>query len=397
MVGSVKHMATRIREFLADSDGRLAAAILVLFSILAIVVRLPLFGYESMDYHLALHPWYTQVQADGFSALKSPYANYAPAYVTCLALLTHLPLSDLFAIKLLSLAFDFFAAVLAYRLVKLRHASPYSPALAYAAVLCWPTVILNGSMWGQCDVIHTSWLLATLLALISKRPRWALAFFGLAFSFNFQALFLAPLLPLLWLRREVSLRAFLLIPAVFLLTGLPLLAAGKPLGDTYSVYLVQASAFSELTKNAPTAYQWIPQSMYGHFVVAGSLFALAFVFCLCSVVHRFLRHLTPDLIVQLSLTFAVAVPFLLPKMHDRFFFPADVISVVYGFFIPHRFYVPLVICLLSFLSYCPYLLGAATIDLRYVAVGMAGIAVLLLYDVVQRCRAEQAPVSERHA
>lgn len=395
-IGGVKDLVARIKRYVADADGRMAAAILVLGSILAVAIRLPLFRFESLDYHGFYHPWFTFIRANGgIGALGRLESNYTPLYMTCMALLTYLPLSDLLAIKLLSFAFELFAAVVAYRLVRIRYATSFAPALAYTAVLCWPTVILNGSMWGQCDMFYSSWVLAMVLALSVKRIRLALVFFGLAISFKLQALFLFPLLPLFWLRREISFRAFLVIPLVYLVSGLPVLLAGQPVREVYFTYLLQANAFHELTKNAPTIYQWVPPTAYGDLVVAGSLFALAFVVCLCAIAHRFLRHLTADVVVHLALTFAVTVPFLLPKMHDRYFFSADVLSVVYGFFFPHRFYVPLVICLLSFLSYCPYLLGATMIDLRYVAVGMAGIAVLLLYDFVERCRAGQPPLQGR--
>lgn len=390
-------MTARLKGCLADPEGRAAAALLVVASLLAVAIRLPLFGFESLDYKAFLHPWSAFIRANhGFWALRALATDYPPLYVTCLALLTYLPLPDLFAIKLLSLAFELFAAVLAYRLVKIKYPAPFLPALAYVAVLCWPTVILNGSMWGQCDAIYTSWLLAMLLALLSKKHTSALVFFGLALSFKLQAIFLFPLLLLAWPRKEISFWPFLLIPMVYLLSGFPMVIAGKPTNEVHTIYLLQAGRYQELVQNAPNLYQWLPPTAYDHVVIAGSMLALLFVVWLSFFTRHFLRNLVADAIVQLALILAIAIPFLLPKMHERYFFLADVVAVLYGFFFPRRFYVPLVVCLLSFLSYGPYLFGEgrieAVIDLRYAAVGMAGVLVLLLHDLIRRCRAEQPPI-----
>jgi len=49
---------------------------------------------------------------------------------------------------------------------------------------------------------------------------------------------------------------------------------------------------------------------------------------------------------------------LLPKMHERYFYPADVFSLVAAFFIPEIWFVPIAYQVISLLSYTPFLLGA---------------------------------------
>ena len=51
------------------------------------------------------------------------------------------------------------------------------------------------------------------------------------------------------------------------------------------------------------------------------------------------------------------VPFVLPKMHQRYFFPADILSVAFGFYFPKYFYVPIILNLVSFFSYQYFLFG----------------------------------------
>ena len=68
-------------------------------------------------------------------------------------------------------------------------------------------------------------------------------------------------------------------------------------------------------------------------------------------------------------------------MHERYFYPADVIAIVRAFYRPRYRYVPVVVGAASTLSYIPYLLGQelgeSTIPLQWVAVApLVLIAVL---------------------
>jgi Gpi18-like mannosyltransferase len=48
------------------------------------------------------------------------------------------------------------------------------------------------------------------------------------------------------------------------------------------------------------------------------------------------------------------VPFLLPKMHERYYFLADVLSIVYAFYFPRKWYYPVLTISVSTLSYLAY-------------------------------------------
>ena len=51
------------------------------------------------------------------------------------------------------------------------------------------------------------------------------------------------------------------------------------------------------------------------------------------------------------------VPFLLPGMHERYFFLADVTTVLLACYVPRLWFVPLLVQASSLLSYQPYLFG----------------------------------------
>jgi Gpi18-like mannosyltransferase len=86
--------------------------------------------------------------------------------------------------------------------------------------------------------------------------------------------------------------------------------------------------------------------------------------------------------VKLTLVFALGIPFLLPEMHERYFYLADVISVVYAFYAPRHFYVPILVQLCSLLSYAPYLLNTQIVNLAYVAVIIFLLTLVVTADLV---------------
>ncbi|MFM7579157.1 MAG: hypothetical protein ACKO5Q_19770, partial [Microcystaceae cyanobacterium] len=87
------------------------------------------------------------------------------------------------------------------------------------------------------------------------------------------------------------------------------------------------------------------------------------------------------------------MPYSLPKMHDRYFFAADLISIIYGFYFPPYFFVPVAINLVSLFSYFPFLWGVEVIPLKILSLVLAGVMGILVYHlrIVLAETAEQIP------
>ena len=76
-------------------------------TIIAIYVRWICIEYESGDLQYYLD-WYKQIKGNGgFQALKGQVGNYGEGYTLFLAVLTYLPVSPIYGIKLFSIVFDF--------------------------------------------------------------------------------------------------------------------------------------------------------------------------------------------------------------------------------------------------------------------------------------------------
>jgi Gpi18-like mannosyltransferase len=77
------------------------------------------------------------------------------------------------------------------------------------------------------------------------------------------------------------------------------------------------------------------------------------------------------------------MPYFLPKMHDRYFFMADVLSIVFAFYFPRYFWIPIVVQLSSLFSYTFMLRGEPMVSLKVLAIAL-GIVVWFLIRLHNR-------------
>lgn len=354
--------------------------------VLALWLRFALWPYETADYWDFFGPWYDHIQTNGgFSALADIEANYTLPYLYLLTIaatwLSGLP--KLLAIKLIGISFDFVAALLVYKIVRLRHSQGMLPLLAMLLFLFSPTVVLNSAVWGQVDIIYATGLLACLYYLLRQRPALAVVAFGLALSLKLQAIFLLPLLLiLLWRRQLLRWVHFLLVPLVYLLMMVPAWLAGRPFVALISVYLEQANTYQDLTRNAPNLYQWLPNSQYDLFYPAGLIFTLAVVGLFVLIVHKSGVMLTNGRLLQIGLLSTLLLPYVLPKMHERYFFAADLLALILVFYYPRLMPVPLLVIGASLFSYFPYLFQRSVIPLPTLAFMPLLAIVILLWHLL---------------
>ncbi|KUN84594.1 glycosyltransferase 87 family protein [Streptomyces griseoruber] len=361
----------------------------------ALAARVFLLPYQSGDFITFLDPWYRHLESHGgFAALADPgFSDYNVPYLYLLAGLTYLPVSALAGIKWISILSDLALAYCAFRIVaRLRPASAWAAYGAAAAVLLLPTVVTNSGWWGQCDSVYTVFLLGGIHQLLSRRPWWACAFFGIALAVKFQAVFLFPFLLVMVVLGRVPWRSLLAIPGAYLALDVPALLLGADPWRLLTVYARQTGTYQLLSLHAPSVYEFVSvPGDTGPVRTAGVLVAGVVVTALVGLTAWTLRSgrsgapdpapatpgLTDTRIVLLAACSSVLVPFLLPSMHERYFYLADVLTVVAAFVLPRQlWYVPVLVQLASFGSYlvvvnatlAPYLSMAAHGALMLLAV-----------------------------
>jgi Gpi18-like mannosyltransferase len=329
--------------------------IILIGSILALLVRLSFHDYYTRDYTL-FTKCYEALKHGGFVTFKVGCTNYSPIYEFLLyAETVFFPqVSNTAGPKILGIIFDFVCAGFAFLIVRLKYRDNLLPIFAYFAILFAPTMILNSAAWGQYDSIYTAFLLVSLYFALKEKGYSTCLFFGVAIAFKFQAVVLAPFLIALFLKRKIPFLALLVIPGVYLLSLLPGLLAGRSIAGLLTIYSDQVNLFNMLTLNAPSVYAWLPGNPFDQFYLGGLALAFSVCFLYLVAVYKSKSSMTPSLMVLLALVSALLVPFFLPRMHERYFLPADLITIVFAFYFPAFYYVPIVTNTVSFMAYLVY-------------------------------------------
>jgi Gpi18-like mannosyltransferase len=355
---------------LEKRGGRIALTAAIV--IVALAARAAMYRYQSGDYNFFVHRWYTYIDTNGgFRALKNTsFADYNVPYLYLLAILTYLPVPALVGVKAISIAFDLVLAFFVHRIVAERYGRhSWQPIAAAAVVLFLPTVATNSGWWAQADSIYSSLAVGGFYFVVRRRPWWACVFFGLAVSVKLQAIFIFPLLLVLALCRWLPWRSLLAIPAVYLALDIPALLVGASPGDLLTIYARQTDSYQSLTLGAPNIYQFVTATdgsgtlrKAGIVLTALVLLALTAWVVLRRTGQKPLRigwrrpELTQNRLVLFAAASVIVVPYLLPAMHERYFYLAEVFSVLAAFHLPRRlWYVPLLVQTASFGAYWQYL------------------------------------------
>lgn len=351
---------------------------------MALFLRFSLRTFESQDFLSFFSGRYTDIKNQGFVAAEGG-GNYTPLYFYMLyGVSIFLPkVATVTAVKLPSIACDFLCAWYVYRIVRLKYANGPIPIFAFFAILFAPTVILNSSAWNQIDSIYTAALIAFIFYLLTKRNWLACIAFGIAFAVKLQSIYLAPLLLVLLLKKAVSWKHILAIPAVYLISIIPAWIAGTPLMELLTLYIGQVgTAYTGLVHNAPNMYTWLPADMSKLLYPGGVIFAASICLIYVAVILKSRVGLSKHLIIQMALLSALLVPYFLPKTHDRYFYVSDVLSIVYGFFFPGYYYIPLAANLISFFIYEPFLFDTNIFPQPVLALALLVVIVIVVRQMM---------------
>jgi len=318
---------------------------------------IPFTNYDTDGYSR----WYDFIVRMGIpAALGQNFAIYTPPYLYLLSLATLVKniIPQMVAIKLIPIFFDIINAMIIFKIVRLKYVRGKIPHLAAAIFLLAPTVILNSAFWGQIDSFYTCFLLLSIYFLLKNRPIHSMIAFGFALAVKAQAVFLAPFLLLMGFKKRIPWYTFGLVLLAYLAAMLPAIMAGRTILDVSTVYLNQAAELQILSFNAPNWYIFVPQSAYSVSMPIGmGLAALLIAAWVYVHARRRLPH-QPEIVWFMAFLSVAITPFLLPKMHERYFYPADVFSIVLAFFMPQFWFIALCYQIISSLVYTIFLFDA---------------------------------------
>jgi Gpi18-like mannosyltransferase len=311
--------------------------------------------------------WYQHlVERGGWRGLGTVVGNYNAPFLYVLALALILPGPVLLKIKAIFIAFDVLLAFFTYKVVGLRRPGRTAVVAALVMVLL-PTVVINASFYGQMDAMWASFALGGVYFLLRGRAWWGVALGTVSLAIKPQGLFIFPVVLLLALAGRIKWRTLLAAPAVFLGLDVPAVLLGRHPRELLTIYSMsrQGKHVPSLTLHAPSAYAFVPHAAGRVSAVwtLGYVFAAALVVGVCYVLVARRVPMTPDRIVTAAAFFAILLPFTLPGMHERYFFLADVLSVVLVFYRPRLWFVPLLVETSSLLAYEAFLFRAQSVPL----------------------------------
>ena len=313
------------------------SAPLQLMSILGIAVaaRAIFWNVRPPDMAIFLEPWFAHIVHYGpIGAFAHPFSNYEPAYLYLLAVgsLAAGTLTPMTIIKILSVCGTLFMTAALAELLKASGVSRRNALL----LLVLPSVVFNDALLAQCDALWAGACMLALAQMIRGRTVSAMVWCGIGIAFKAQAVFIAPVIIGAMIGRRAPWWQWMIPAIVFLATLGPALALGWPWFKLLTVYLDQA-AWDRIPGRL--ANPWMFGTMFADHA-SRSWFALGYVAAAAAALSIAIlasRHArNPRVLILLAAIAGTALPFLLPKMLERYYFLGDTMTLALALTLRNR-------------------------------------------------------------
>ena len=320
--------------------------------IFGLIIKFVLLPVKTGDFNVFLEPWLEFIKAHGyFDSLKYGFYNYTPSYIYILVLIAKIGLNPLYLVKFVSIIFEYLAAYTIGKIAFQKYKNNLVIWISLAVIPLLPSVILNSSYLSQCDSIYAAFGLLSIYFIIKEKQVVSFIFLGIAFAFKMQTAIILPLFYILMLKGKINWYNFLFIPLVFVFSLIPAWAYGRSFSDLINVYVSQANHYQFLTMNFPNLYIWISNDFYEPVKIAGMIITVLVTLISGYLLSNKKYIFTFEIWVKLAFLSAIAIPFILPGMHERYMYLGDVLGVLYYLVVRKNIHLPVSIFMISFYSY----------------------------------------------
>lgn len=348
----------------------------------AIAARLVLFDNITYDFEGYIAHWVYLLRSNpGVSGLAQNIGDYNVPYLYLLMLPAKISSVTLYTVKMMSVYFDVLCAYYIMQIASLKLKNINAQIGVMIAALLIPTFMLNSAYWGQCDSIYSAFCAGFVYYALTKRPNLSMLFLAVAFSFKLQTIFIIPMAAVFLAAGKINWKSLIMFPLGFFLMLVPALIAGKPLGEALMIYINQTGTYNRLSLNAPSLYTLLDVEYNdilgycGIFVTGAVVLGLTVYLCINA------KKLDNKALILATFLFALVMPLMLPHMHDRYFYLAEIFAFLYVIFEGKRWIVPLAVTYASFRAYTAYLFPDMTVNFRPLAMILTVTAVLCAYDL----------------
>ena len=397
------------------------------FVAITILARVAMLEYNSADYDSFLSGWVDVFRKGGFRMLGENVGDYNLLYQYTLLGISMSPLYDLYLIKAFTILFDYLLANAMMRAAGI-FCNEKAKLPVFLIITVLPTTLIEGAFWGQCDSVYAFFVVMSLCDLKTAHPWRSAAFLALAFAFKLQTIFVFPVVLLGLIHKEYHPRHALAFFGMYFVTMIPALIAGRSVAGALSVYANQSMGqyYHRLTYNAPNLYIFFPMLEFAstqeytwmRFIKGlnnnttnaylnmdlfpmlqhAALYA-CIVLVLLTVIYWLIhsKEIKPDMTLKFTLFFAIFLPFVMPKIHDRYFYLADILSILYAFRYKNRTYLPFLVIGASFMSYMVFLTRQRPMDERVLALMMFAGLITVAWDLISEMRMNRQMIKEAAA
>jgi Gpi18-like mannosyltransferase len=377
----------RLRISYAFVAGLIKPPVFIIGFLTAIDILLITIFWRDMNTDLMnfLIPWYEFLFEHGrFSALAISFSDYTPPYLYLLSIgtLAHGVFDPATVIRAISVTFNAGAAMLVY-LLAVSTGWPRSKAIQIAFIFfIFPETVINSLVWGQCDITYTLFLLSFVYFLLRERGWWATTMLGIAFAFKMQTVFIVPFVLYLLLVRLLLWRQLVMVPLMYLLLLVPAALAGRSWDELLTIYVSQTGNFHSLSLSAPNPYyvfQRIFPNLYELGLYIGLFLAVIVGLILVTLFVRRGGGRSPRSLLLMATLSLTIMPYVLPKMHERYFFPASAMAFLLAIVRLSTWPIMVLIQAANLCSYTIFLLGYPDLWLRASAIFMTCALGLLIW------------------
>jgi len=322
--------------------------------IISLLIKVSLFKYQYIDFTLYLEKWIAYMQQNGYSSsLKDAFHNYTLSYIYILLFIAKLDLPslyNLYAIKAISVCFEFIAALYIGKLVYMVRKDKIVIWLSLAIIPLLPTVILNSSYQSQCDSIYATFAIASIYYVLNDKRILAMVLLGIAISFKIQTVMIFPFYFLYLLRGNIKWYYFAIVPCIYVLSMIPAWIAGRPILDLLTIYGSQSEYNSGLVSNFANIYV-ITGEIFNSEKIYGMIF-VALLTIIAGIILSNKKYIFDNKTwFKFIFLSTIICPFFLPGMLERYMYLGDLFAILFILTFRKKIYLPIGIIFISFYSY----------------------------------------------
>ena len=376
-----------IRSVLKENKNRKFKISIICTSLFIVFVGSILMMYiKSHDYTTFLKLWYDAYsEGNIIDALGKilETSNYSPIYNYWLIICAQLHIPAILGIKYFTFLFSLLLSFVVTKIICFINKEKFNYVL-FSIIMIVPCIFIEYTSWGQCDAIYTSLALLGFYFALKKKSKLSFMFIGLSFAFKLQFLFIVPVMFLMLILKDNSGEKYLkwkdlwIATLMYVVNLLPVIA-GESLVDLVLVYFNQASYDNRLSgecANLCYLVQCICQLLEGNGNVDASntIYTISLYSCiiitivilvllLVHFIKKYKTGVNPNELVFIGLLFSFVMVFFMPKMLDRFYYIAVMLSIVN--MMVNRDKINTVICLLMNMSLAIVMTGFILMNVSF--------------------------------